>query len=131
MAGVPWRQVGGGMPVVEPPAVSFAGLLRRLRIDAGLTQEQLAEAAGLSYRSISDLERGINLTPRKETVRLLADALNLVGGDRTAFEATARWRGPASGFIAPAVPSAGVAAGRGPCRAILHRSQVGNLSSAT
>ena len=98
------------MPVVEPPAVSFAGLLRRLRIDAGLTQEQLAEAAGLSYRSISDLERGINLTPRKETVRLLADALNLVGGDRTAFEATARWRGPASGFIAPAVPSAGVAA---------------------
>jgi tetratricopeptide (TPR) repeat protein len=65
-------------------------LLRKLRVDAGFTQEGLAEAARLSYRSISDLERGINLTPRNETMRLLADALHLAGADREAFEAAAR-----------------------------------------
>ena len=72
------------------PEVSFGALLRKLRISAGLTQEELAEAARLSYRSISDLERGINLTPRKETMRLLADALHLAGAEREAFEAAAR-----------------------------------------
>ena len=56
------------------------------RVDA----EGLAEAARLSYRSISDLERGINHTPRRETARLLADALHLAGAQRKAFEAAAR-----------------------------------------
>ena len=40
------------------PALSFAGLLRRLRTEARLTQEELAGEAGLSPRSVSDLERG-------------------------------------------------------------------------
>ena len=61
-------------------------------MDAGLTQEELAGAAQLSYRSISDLERGVNLTARKETARLLAEALHLSGADRVAFEAAARGR---------------------------------------
>jgi transcriptional regulator with XRE-family HTH domain len=39
-------------------------LLRQLRVDAGLTQEELAHAASLSPRSVSDLERGINRTTR-------------------------------------------------------------------
>jgi len=76
--------------VAVSPEVSFAALLRKLRVDAGFTQEELAEAARLSYRSISDLERGINLTPRKETMHLLADALHLAGPEREAFEAAAR-----------------------------------------
>lgn len=42
--------------------VSFAGLLRQFRTEARLTQEELAEAAGVSPRSVSDLERGINRT---------------------------------------------------------------------
>jgi len=79
-------------------------LLRTLRVGAGLTQEELAEAAQLSYRSISDLERGINLSPRKETMRLLADALHLVGAEREVFEAAARGHvrqrnKPASGAV--------------------------------
>jgi tetratricopeptide (TPR) repeat protein/transcriptional regulator with XRE-family HTH domain len=74
----------------------FGVLLRKLRIDARLTQEELANAAQLSYRSISDLERGVNLTPRRETARLLADALHLSGADRAAFEAAARGRAPAA-----------------------------------
>jgi tetratricopeptide (TPR) repeat protein/transcriptional regulator with XRE-family HTH domain len=70
--------------------MSFAALLRQLRTHAGLTQEELAEAARLSVRSVSDLERGINLTARRDTTRLLADALNLNGPARTMFEAAAR-----------------------------------------
>jgi tetratricopeptide (TPR) repeat protein/transcriptional regulator with XRE-family HTH domain len=75
--------------VAEPPA-GFAGVLRRLRTGAGLTQEVLAEAAGMSPRTISDLERGLATTPHKDTVRLLADALQLSGRDRVEFETAAR-----------------------------------------
>ncbi len=78
--------------MAEQAAPGFAGLLRQLRADAGLTQEELAEAASLSPRSISDLERGINLTARRETARLLADALSLAGPQRALFEAAARGR---------------------------------------
>jgi tetratricopeptide (TPR) repeat protein/transcriptional regulator with XRE-family HTH domain len=80
--------------VVEGPVRAFGPLLRQLRADAGLTQEELAEAASLSPRSISDLERGINATARKETARLLADALGLIGPLRAQFEAVARGRVP-------------------------------------
>src|SRR6266705_2526043 len=70
--------------------MSFGELLRSLRTQAQLTQEELAAAARLSPRSISDLERGINLTARKDTAHLLADALNLTGAGRAEFESAAR-----------------------------------------
>jgi tetratricopeptide (TPR) repeat protein/transcriptional regulator with XRE-family HTH domain len=73
-----------------PGGSTFGALLRQLRASAGLTQEGLAEAASLSPRSVSDLERGINLTARRETARLLADALSLTGPARAGFEAAAR-----------------------------------------
>ena len=60
--------------MAEQPAPGFAGLLRQLRAQARLTQEELAAAAGLSPRSVSDLERGINRTARKDTAGLCADA---------------------------------------------------------
>src|SRR6202034_157565 len=82
-----------GEAVAEPP-VTFAALLRKLRTEARLTQEELGEATGLSSRSVSDLERGIASTPRRETVRLLASALHLTGPARAAFEAIARGRTP-------------------------------------
>jgi tetratricopeptide (TPR) repeat protein/transcriptional regulator with XRE-family HTH domain len=75
--------------VAEPP-VLFGGVLRGLRAGAGLTQEELAEATGVSPRAISDLERGMVTTPHKDTVQLLADALQLGGWDRVEFEAAAR-----------------------------------------
>lgn len=87
--------------------LGFGALLRQLRADAGLTQEELAGAASLSPRSISDLERGINLTARKETARLLADALRLSGPSRAQFELAA------SGRAAP-VPETDPAAADGP-----------------
>lgn len=76
----------------EPSSVSFAALLRQLRTEACLTQEELAGKAGISTRSVSDLERGINLTARRDTTRLLADALELSGQARVTFEAAARGR---------------------------------------
>ena len=82
------------------PALSFAGLLRQFRTEARLTQEELAEAAGLSPRSVSDLERGVNRTARKDTALLLADALNLAGEVRVLFVAAARGRGPAADVLA-------------------------------
>jgi len=81
------------------PAAGFAALLRRLRAEARLTQEELAEAAGLSPRSISDLERGVSRTARKETARLLADALAMAGPARTAFVAAARGKAPVSEML--------------------------------
>ena len=78
--------------MADQDLMTFGGLLRRLRTDAGLTQEELAHAAGVSVRSVSDLERGINLTARKDTARLLADGLCLTGPVRAEFEAVARGR---------------------------------------
>jgi len=77
--------------VAELPA-GFAGVLRGLRTRARLTQEQLAEAAGLSPRTVSDLERGLAITPHRDTVRLLADALQVGGWARVEFEALAQGR---------------------------------------
>jgi tetratricopeptide (TPR) repeat protein/transcriptional regulator with XRE-family HTH domain len=79
--------------VAEAP-VTFAGVLRKLRTGLQLTQEELARAANLSVRAVSDLERGVATTPHRDTVRLLADALHLMGPTRTEFEAAAR--GPAA-----------------------------------
>ena len=63
--------------MAEQPALGFAGLLRQLRAEAGLTQEELARATGLSPRSVSDLERGINRTAHKNTAERMAGALGL------------------------------------------------------
>jgi predicted ATPase/DNA-binding XRE family transcriptional regulator len=63
----------------------FGSLLRRYRRDAGLTQEELAERAGLSARTISDLERGLKSTPQTGTLELLAQALELAPGDYSMF----------------------------------------------
>src|SRR5262245_20862771 len=69
---------------------TFGALVRHHRLVAGLTQEMLAERAGLSARGIQDLERGIRLAPRADTVLMLADALQLQGEDRAALIAAAR-----------------------------------------
>ncbi len=69
---------------------TFAYLLKRHRNAAGLTQEELAGRAGLGARTISNLERGINRAPYRDTVRRLADALGLSGEDLTQLAASAR-----------------------------------------
>jgi predicted ATPase/DNA-binding XRE family transcriptional regulator len=70
--------------------MGFGELLRRLRCAAALSQEDLAERAGLSRNGISDLERGLHPSPRLETVRLLADGLALTDDERATLVAAAR-----------------------------------------
>ena len=77
------------------PPLTFGVLLRRYRLAAGLTQEELAERARLSLAAINTLERGARLAPRKETVALLAEALALTASERAELEAAARRHGPA------------------------------------
>ena len=84
----------------ERPALGFGGLLRQLRAEALLTQEELAGAARLSPRSVSDLERGVNRTARKDTAELLAGALGLAGPARGLFVAAALGRAPAEDVLA-------------------------------
>jgi len=68
----------------------FGTLLRRHRTAAGLSQEALAERAGLSTRAISDLERGVKKRPHPATMRLLADALELGPEERATLAAASR-----------------------------------------
>jgi tetratricopeptide (TPR) repeat protein/transcriptional regulator with XRE-family HTH domain len=99
--------------MAEQPGLGFAELLRQLRTEARLTQEELAEAAELSPRSVSDLERGVHRTAQKVTAHLLADALGLPEPARALFVAAARGRGPAEPVLAAAreaAPGAAAAA---------------------
>jgi len=87
--------------------LAFGTLLRRARRAAALTQEEMAERAGVSVRTVSDLERGVAHTPRPDTITLLAEALGLRAGDRAAFEdAAGRLRMPISS-VRPFGPEAG------------------------
>jgi predicted ATPase/DNA-binding SARP family transcriptional activator/transcriptional regulator with XRE-family HTH domain len=65
----------------------FGARLRRLREAAGLTQEELAQSAGLSTNAVSQLERGVRTRPHPHTLAVLADALGIDGVERTAFSA--------------------------------------------
>src|SRR5579872_3728244 len=80
-------------------APTFRALLRKHRLAAAFSQEELAERAGLSYRGVGDLERGTRREPRLDTVRRLADALELEGAAREEFIAAAR--GQAEPLVEP------------------------------
>ena len=66
----------------------FGWLLRRLRQEAGLSQEALAERSGLTARAIRNLEYGRS-SPRTASTRRLALALGMEGPAVLAFEAAA------------------------------------------
>ena len=103
-----WRVLGwyaGGLrpAAAQPPAgvgeaetatttvlPHFGALLRRHRLAAGLTQEALAERAGLSARAVSDLERDGARLPRLDSLAQLGDALTLTAAERSALRAAAR-----------------------------------------
>lgn len=64
------------MTTVET-AAPFGRRLRTLRLESGLSQQQLARTSTLSVRAIRDLENGRVRRPRADSVRLLAGALGL------------------------------------------------------
>jgi transcriptional regulator with XRE-family HTH domain len=62
--------------VHEQPDLVLAELLKQLREDRQITQEQLAFEAGITASALSRIERGIN-NPGWLTVRRLAAALDV------------------------------------------------------
>jgi predicted ATPase/transcriptional regulator with XRE-family HTH domain len=87
---------------------TFGTLLRRHRIAAGLSQEALAERARMSAVGIGALERGVRQSPYRDTVALLATALNLAPAAATELEAAAvRRRGPRACADSKTVPVEG------------------------
>jgi predicted ATPase len=65
-------------------------LLAAFRSSAGLSQEELADASGVSASTISDIERGVSRAPRYSTLRTLADALEMPAQERARLLAAAR-----------------------------------------
>nr|CEL19790.1 transcriptional regulator, SARP family [Kibdelosporangium sp. MJ126-NF4]CTQ97015.1 transcriptional regulator, SARP family [Kibdelosporangium sp. MJ126-NF4] len=82
----------------------FGTLLRQLRLDAELTQQELGERSGVSVRAIRRLETGSRGDPRVATVRLLADALCLSPDMREELLAAAAGTTPAVGVSEPTSP---------------------------
>ena len=70
-------------------AASFGELLRQHRLAQGLTQDALAERAGLSAHGIQKLERGTT-RPYRETAERLSRALQLTGQVAVQFESAAQ-----------------------------------------
>jgi transcriptional regulator with XRE-family HTH domain len=68
----------------------LGALVRAARGRAGLTQEELAERAGLTAQSIGSIERGVTLSPRADVLERLLDALGLTPDEERALRAAAR-----------------------------------------
>ncbi len=74
------------------PTAGFGELLRCYREAAGLSQEELAERAGLTAKGVGALERGERQRPYPHTVRTLADALGLSDDERRILSDTIQRR---------------------------------------
>jgi tetratricopeptide (TPR) repeat protein/transcriptional regulator with XRE-family HTH domain len=70
--------------------LNLGDLLASLRNRAGMTQEELAVASGLSVRSISDIERSKVSRPRRRSLELLAEAFGLDAAQAEALIARSR-----------------------------------------
>ncbi|MGA7733040.1 MAG: helix-turn-helix transcriptional regulator [Chloroflexia bacterium] len=70
----------------------FGVMLKAYRLEAELTQEALAERAGVGLDTIGALERGVNEYPRKDTVIRLVEALELGEEARALFMQAAKSR---------------------------------------
>lgn len=68
----------------------FGGLLRRYRLASGLSQEELAQRAGLSVRAVANMERGRTARPYRRSVWLLAEALALPDQQRAQLARASR-----------------------------------------
>ncbi|WFE58510.1 helix-turn-helix domain-containing protein [Micromonospora sp. WMMD712] len=71
----------------------LGALLRRHRAAAGLTQEELADLAGVAVRTVRNLELGRVARPQRRTVQELADRLRLSEPDRSRLLTAARGGG--------------------------------------
>jgi transcriptional regulator with XRE-family HTH domain len=63
--------------------MTVAENLKRLRVAAGLTQQELAGEAGVSVSGLSLIEKGLAPNPRMDTILALAGALGCDVGELT------------------------------------------------
>ncbi len=70
--------------------VDLAALIKMFRVQAGLSQQMLADKALISVQAVSALERGYRKVPYRKTLERIADALNLPQEAREALELSAR-----------------------------------------
>jgi predicted ATPase/DNA-binding XRE family transcriptional regulator len=86
--------------------IGFGALLRQHRLAAGLSQQMLAERAGLSVAAIAALEAGRRHAPRVDTIALLVDALGLSDSERASLVGAAdpRRQSPADLQLEPLAP---------------------------
>jgi predicted ATPase/transcriptional regulator with XRE-family HTH domain len=96
---------GMGAMASDGPA-TLADTVRRLRLRAGLTQEELAERAGLTANTVGALERGLRRRLYPHTARAIADALALDDEERAALTELASGRAGAAAGPRAASPSA-------------------------
>jgi len=68
------------MRTASPHLQAFGRTLRKARRDRDLSQEALADRAGLSAKHVGEIERA-NKDPRVTTVLKLATALDLRSGE--------------------------------------------------
>ena len=119
----------------------FGDLLHRYRAAASLSQEALAERAGLSARAISDLERGVKQAPRPTTMQLrrspTADADRLHKAEIAGIALTVCTDGAADvaviqGCLQHALsPYVAVRNGAGGIRSLLHRQAAPHRASGS
>ncbi|KJY21306.1 hypothetical protein VR44_38325 [Streptomyces katrae] len=112
------------MDTGTPATGAFGALLYGLRRRAGLSQEELAHAAGVSVRALSYMERGRSRGPQRRTVQALAEALGLDPEGARELEHTRAWAaraGPAP--RRPRPPPQDRTRPRGPPRRICCRAR--------
>ena len=98
----------------------FGAFLRACRHRACLSQEQLAARAELSERTVRNIEAGRVQSPRVDTVRLLADALQLGEPERASwFEAARGMHHPRAGPAAPTTGGPAQLPGNAPAQLLL------------
>lgn len=68
------------MPMVAEGS-DLGARVRRLRATAGMTQQQLAVAAGLAVSNVAQIEQGKIPDPRLSTLRALAKAMGVTVSD--------------------------------------------------
>lgn len=64
------------MRTASPELLAFGRTLRKARRDRDLSQEALADEAGLSAKHVGEIERA-NKDPRLTTILKLANAMNM------------------------------------------------------
>ena len=69
------------MKVLQEPTSKLAGNVKRYRKAIGLSQEKLAQKAGITYSTLTKIEAGYNTNPKVLSLARIAKALDVTVTD--------------------------------------------------